>query len=305
MIAFIVRRLLLAVPVLLGVSIAAFMMSHLVPGDPVSVMLGERATAEDIARLREQLGFNDPIYIQYVRYVRGAITGDLGNSIRSGQPVIEEIAERFPSTLTLTVGAVILASTLGILLGVLAAISKKGWVDAGIMLFALLGISMPTFWSGILLILLFGLQLGWFPIAGSGPLALVLPTVTLAAPSAAVLARMTRSSVLEAIGNDYVRSARAKGLREWAVVYRHVLRNALIPVITIIGLQFGGLLAGSVIVESVFTRPGLGRYTVTAIQSRDFPQIQGIVLVVAAMYVLVNLAIDVLYAVIDPRIRYE
>ncbi len=305
MTAFIFRRLLLAVPVLLGVSIAAFMMSHLVPGDPVSVMLGERATAEDIDRLREELGFNDPIYVQYFRYVRGAVTGDLGNSIRSGQPVIEEIAERFPSTLTLTIGAVIVASGVGVLLGVLAAISKKAWVDAAIMLFALLGISMPTFWSGILLILFFGLQLGWFPIAGSGPLALVLPTVTLAAPSAAVLARMTRSSVLEAIGNDYVRSARAKGLREWAVVYRHVLRNALIPVITIIGLQFGGLLAGSVIVESVFTRPGLGRYTVTAIQSRDFPQIQGIVLVVAAIYVFVNLAIDVLYAVIDPRIRYE
>lgn len=305
MTAFILRRVLLVVPVLIGVSIAAFMMSHLVPGDPVSVMLGERATAEDVARLREELGFNDPIYVQYFRYVRGAVTGDLGSSIRSGQPVIEEIAERFPSTLTLTISAIAVASVVGVLLGVSAAISKKSGVDASIMVFALLGISMPTFWSGILLILFFGLQLEWFPIAGSGPLALVLPTVTLAAPSAAVLARMTRSSVLEAIGNDYVRSARAKGLRERAVVYRHVLRNALIPVITIIGLQFGGLLAGSVIVESVFTRPGLGRYTVTAIQSRDFPQIQGIVLVVAAMYVFVNLAIDLLYAVIDPRIRYE
>lgn len=305
MASFILRRVLLVIPVLLGVSIAAFMMSHLVPGDPVSVMLGETATAEDIARLREELGFNEPIYVQYWTYVQGALTGDLGNSIRSGQPVLSEIADRFPSTLMLTVSAIIVASIVGITLGIGAAVSNKAWVDAAIMMFALLGISMPTFWSGILLILLFGLQLGWFPIAGSGPMALVLPTVTLAAPAAAVLARMTRSSVLEVVGVDFVRSARAKGLRERVIVLRHVLRNALIPIITIIGLQFGGLLAGSVIVESVFTRPGLGRYTVTAIQSRDFPQIQGIVLVVAAIYVFVNLAVDLSYAVIDPRIRYE
>ncbi len=305
MASFILRRVLLVIPVLLGVSIAAFMMSHLVPGDPVSVMLGETATAEDIARLREELGFNEPIYVQYWKYVQGALTGDLGNSIRSGQPVLSEIADRFPSTLMLTVSAIIVASIVGITLGIAAAVSNKAWVDAAIMMFALLGISMPTFWSGILLILLFGLQLGWFPIAGSGPMALVLPTVTLAAPAAAVLARMTRSSVLEVVGVDFVRSARAKGLRERVIVLRHVLRNALIPIVTIIGLQFGGLLAGSVIVESVFTRPGLGRYTVTAIQSRDFPQIQGIVLVVAAIYVFVNLAVDLSYAVIDPRIRYE
>ena len=173
------------------------------------------------------------------------------------------------------------------------------------MAFALLGISMPAFWSGILLILFFGLSLGWLPIAGSGPKAMILPTITLAAPAAAVLARMTRSTVLEVLGQDFVRSARAKGLRERVVVVRHVLRNALVPVMTIIGLQFGGLLAGSVIVESVFSRPGLGRYTITAIESRDFPQIQGIVLVTAAIYVFVNLAVDLLYAVIDPRIRYR
>jgi peptide/nickel transport system permease protein len=305
MATFVIRRVLLAIPVLVGVSIFAFLMSHLVPGDPVSVMLGERATAEDEARLREQLGLNDPLYVQYWRYVTGAVTGDLGTSIRSGQPVLTEIAERFPSTLTLTLTSIVVAVVLGIALGIAAAVSGRAWLDAAIMLFALLGISMPTFWSGILLILLFGLYLGWFPIAGEGPMALVLPTITLSAPAAAVLARMTRSSVLEVVGHDFVRSARAKGLREHVVVFRHVLQNALIPVITIIGLQFGGLLAGSVIVESVFSRPGLGRYTVTAIQSRDFPQIQGIVLVVAAMYVLVNLAVDLAYIVIDPRIRYE
>lgn len=302
---YIAKRVLLVIPVLIGVSIIAFLMSHLVPGDPVTVMLGERATAEDAARLREELGFNEPLYTQYLIYVQGVVQGDLGNSIRSGQPVLTEIRDRFPSTLVLTLSAIVVASAVGITLGVAAAVARRGWIDGAIMAFALLGISVPTFWSGILLILLFGLRLEWLPIVGTGPLALVLPTVVLAAPAAAVLARMTRSTMLEVLGVDFVRSARSKGLRERAVIVRHVLPNALIPVVTIVGLQFGGLLAGSVIVESVFTRPGLGRYTITAIQARDFPQIQGIVLVVAALYVFVNLAVDLLYAVLDPRIRYE
>jgi ABC-type dipeptide/oligopeptide/nickel transport system permease component len=303
--SFIIKRVLLVVPVMFGVSIAAFLMSHLVPGDPVSVMLGETATAEDMERLREELGFNDPIVVQYVRYIGGVFKGDLGTSIRSGQPVLTEIVDRLPSTAALTLSAVVLAAVVGITLGVVAAVRGGGWADSLIMAFAMLGISMPTFWSGILLILFFGLMLGWFPIAGEGPMALVLPTVTLAAPAAAVLARITRSSVLEVIGLDFIQSARSKGLAERIVIMRHVLRNALIPIITILGLQFGGLMSGSVIVESVFTRPGLGRYTITAIQSRDFPQIQGIVLVIAAIYVFVNLAVDLLYAVIDPRIRYR
>jgi ABC-type dipeptide/oligopeptide/nickel transport system permease component len=302
---YLIQRILLVIPVLFGVSIAAFMMSHLVPGDPVVVMLGDRATAEDTVRLREELGLNDPIYVQYARYISGVLQGDLGTSIRSGQPVIDEIWARFPSTLVLTSCACALAAVVGITLGIAAAVSRNGAVDAGIMTFALIGISMPGFWSGILLILLFGLKLGWFPIAGSGPKALVLPTIALAAPAAAVLARMTRSSMLEVLGQDFVRTARAKGLREQVVVVRHVLRNALVPVVTIIGLQFGGLLGGAVIIESVFSRPGLGRYTITAIESRDFPQIQGIVLFTAAIYVFVNLAVDLLYAVIDPRIRYR
>ncbi|MEJ7838086.1 MAG: ABC transporter permease, partial [Thermomicrobiales bacterium] len=248
---------------------------------------------------------NDPIVVQYGRYIRDALTGDLGTSIRSGQPVLSEIMARFPSTLILTTTAIIAASVVGISLGIAAAITKKGIVDAGIMLFALLGISMPAFWSGILLILFFGLKLGWLPIAGTGPKALILPTIALAAPAAAVLARMTRSSMLEVIGQDFVRTARAKGVSERIVVIRHVFRSALVPVITIIGLQFGGLLGGAVIIESVFSRPGLGRYTITAIESRDFPQIQGIVLFTAAIYVFVNLAVDLLYAVIDPRVRYR
>jgi peptide/nickel transport system permease protein len=303
--SFILRRIVLVIPVMFGVSVAAFLMSHLVPGDPVSMMLGETATAEDVERLREELGFNDPLVVQYGRYISGVLQGDLGTSIRSGQPVLDEIVERLPSTATLTLTAVVVAAVVGVTLGVVAAVKGGGWADATIMGVAMLGVSMPTFWSGILLILLFGLVLGWFPIAGEGPMALVLPTITLAAPSAAVLARITRSSVLEVVGLDFIQSARSKGLTERIVILRHVLRNALIPVITIIGLQFGGLMSGSVIVESVFTRPGLGRYTVTAIQSRDFPQIQGIVLVVAAIYVFVNLAVDLFYAVIDPRIRYR
>ncbi len=300
-----IQRILLVIPVLIGVSLVAFMMSHLVPGDPVSVMLGQNATKEDYVRLKHQLGLDDPLYTQYWRYVSNAVQGDFGRSIRSDQPVLTEIWSRFPSTLELTVCAVITAAIVGMSLGVLAAVSKRSIVDAGIMTFALVGISMPGFWSGILMILLFGLKLGWLPIAGSGWKSLIMPTITLAAPAAAVLARMTRSSMLEVLGQDFVRTARSKGLRDRSVVIRHVLRNALVPVITIIGIQFGALLGGAVIVESVFSRPGLGRYTVTAIEQRDFPQIQGIVLFAAAIYVFVNLAVDLTYAVIDPRIRYR
>ncbi len=305
MTGYALRRIAAVIPVLVGVSILAFLMSHLVPGDPVAVMLGQHGNAEDAARLRRELGLDDPLYVQYGRYVARAVQGDLGDSIRSGQPVLREIWERFPSTLTLTICAVVVAVVVGVLLGIAAAASGRATTDAGIMAFALLGISMPYFWSGILLILLFGLKLGWLPIAGTGLKALVLPTITLAAPAAAVLARMARSTMLEVLNQDFVRTARAKGLREQIVVGRHVLKNALIPVVTIVGLQFGGLLTGAVIVESVFSRPGLGRYTVTAVQSRDFPQIQGIVLVSAAIYVFVNLVVDLLYATIDPRIRYQ
>lgn len=302
--AYILRRTLQVVPVLLGVSVVAFLISHLVPGDPVTVMLGTQGTAEQAAILREELGLNDPIYVQYARFIGHAVQGDLGKSIRTDQPVLTEIQERFGTTLSLTVVAVLAATIVGMSLGIAAA-SSGPVGDAAIMGFALLGISMPYFWSGILLILLFGLTLDWLPVAGSGWKAMILPAITLAAPASAVLARMTRSTMLEVLNQDFVRTARAKGLRERIVILRHVLKNALIPVVTIIGLQFGGLLAGSVIVESVFSRPGLGRYTVTAIQSRDFPQIQGIVLVTAAIYVFVNLAVDLLYAVLDPRIRYR
>ena len=304
--AFLTRRLLLLVPTLLGVTLATFLMLHLTPGDPVTIMLGEFASASDVARLRAELGLDRPIVVQYLKFLGRAVRGDLGSSIRSRRPVQEEIAERLPPTMVLALAAQVLAVCAGITAGVTAAAARRPSVDSAIVAVTLVGLSMPTFWSGLLLILLFSLTLGWLPITASGGLrALILPAVTLAAPAAAVLARVTRASVLEVLRQDYVRTARAKGVSERLVVYRHGLRNALIPVLTVAALQFAGLVAGAVIVESVFSRPGLGRLAVTAILSRDFPLAQGIVLVVASMYVFVNVGVDLVYGVLDPRIRYQ
>ena len=304
--AFLTRRLLLLVPTLLGVTLATFLMLHLTPGDPVTIMLGEFASASDVARLRSELGLDRPIVVQYLKFLGRAVRGDLGSSIRSRRPVAEEITERLPPTLVLALAAQVLAVCAGIIAGVTAAAARRPSVDSAIVAVTLVGLSMPTFWSGLLLILLFSLTLGWLPITESGGLrALILPSVTLAAPAAAVLARVTRASVLEVLRQDYVRTARAKGVSERLVVYRHALRNALIPVLTVAALQFAGLVAGAVIVESVFSRPGLGRLAVTAILSRDFPLAQGIVLVVASMYVFVNVGVDIVYGVLDPRIRYQ
>ena len=304
--AFLTRRLLLLVPTLLGVTLATFLMLHLTPGDPVTIMLGEFASASDVARLRAELGLDRPILVQYLKFLGRAVRGDLGSSIRSRRPVQEEIAERLPPTMVLALAAQVLAVCAGITAGVTAAAARRPSVDSAIVAVTLVGLSMPTFWSGLLLILLFSLTLGWLPITASGGLrALILPAVTLAAPAAAVLARVTRASVLEVLRQDYVRTARAKGVSERLVVYRHALRNALIPVLTVAALQFAGLVAGAVIVESVFSRPGLGRLAVTAILSRDFPLAQGIVLVVASMYVFVNVGVDLVYGVLDPRIRYQ
>ena len=292
-------------PVLLAVSVLVFLMSHLTPGDPATIMLGENATAADVERLRHQLGLDRPLAVQYGRYLAGVARGDLGRSIRSGRPVALEIWERFPPTLQLTLAAMAIAAVAGVLLGSLAATARTGATDALLMGTSLLGISMPSFWLGLLLILLFGLLLHWFPIAGEGGWrALVLPAVTLGAQAAAVLARLTRASLLDVLPSDFVRTARAKGVAGARVLFRHALRNALIPVVTVMGLQFGALLGGAVIVESVFARSGLGRFAVAAVQSRDFPVIQGIVLFAAAVYALVNLSVDVAYLVLDPRITY-
>lgn len=303
---FLVRRLFLLVPTLLGVTAATFLMLRLTPGDPVTIMLGEFASASEVARLRTELGLDGPLLLQYGKFVSRAVRGDMGVSIRSRRPVAEEIRDRLPATIQLALAATLIAVLGGVIAGVTAATSRRAAVDSAVMAFTLLGLSMPTFWSGLLLILLFALTLGWLPITEStGLRALVLPAVTLALPASAVLARITRSSVLEVLGLEYVRTAHAKGLSGGTVVYRHALRNALIPVLTIVGLQFGGLLAGAVIVESVFSRPGLGRLAVSAILSRDFPMAQGIVLVVAVTYVFVNLGVDLLYGLVDPRIRYQ
>lgn len=303
MIQFFLQRLFAAVPVVIGVTVLAFSMSHLTPGDPVSIMLGERATAEDVARLRAQLGLDEPLPVQYGRFISHAVRGDLGTSIRSGQPVLREIADRLGPTGALTGAAMLLAIVIGVTLGTLAAVARSPVTEAIIMVFALLGISMPTFWSGLLFIMLFALTLNWLPVTGTGLSGLILPAVTLALPAAAVLARITRSSLLEVLNQDYIRTARSKGVRPARVTVKHALRNAFIPVLTIIGLQFGGLMAGSVIVESVFARPGIGRFAVNSILARDFPQIQGIVLLAGLLYVVINMLVDLLYGVFDPRIQ--
>lgn len=305
MLGFILRRLLASLFVLFGVSLLAFSMTHLVPGDPVSIMLGERATAAEVERLRKELGLDRPIYAQYLAYLTRALQGDLGHSIRSNQPVLAEIASRFGSTMQLSLVATLLAVLFGVGMGVIAAVARSPLVESLTMGIALLGLSMPTFWSGLLLILLFSLELRWLPVVGGGWRGLILPSLTLALPAAAVLARMTRSSLLEVLSQDYVRTARAKGLGEQIVVLKHALRNALIPILTLIGLQFGGLLAGAVIVESLFARPGVGRLAVGAILARDFPLVQGVVLLAGLVFVLVNLVMDLLYSAVDPRIQHR
>jgi peptide/nickel transport system permease protein len=299
------RRVIAVVPVLLGVTLAVFSMLFLVPGDPVKMMLAEFVTMPDqIARMRAELHLDEPIALQYARFVGGALRGDLGTSIRSRRPVTTEIGENVASTMQLALASMLVAIALGVPLGLIAALSRNSWLDVGSMAVALLGVSMPSFWLGLLLIFVFSLHLAWFPATGGGDLQhLVLPAVTLGTIAAAIIARLTRSSVLEVLGQDYVRTARAKGLGWWSVVIRHALGNALIPVITIFGLQFGNLLAGAVIVETVFSRPGLGRLIVGGILSKDFPLVQGTVLVVATSYVLINVLVDVAYALVDPRIR--
>ncbi|HZS87691.1 MAG TPA: ABC transporter permease [Chloroflexota bacterium] len=304
MLTFVLRRLMLLVPILFGVSVVVFLTVHLVPGDPVQIMLGHSPSGTNIQQLRHELGLDAPLPVQYLRYVGNALHGDLGTSIRSSRPVIAEIGDRFPATFQLTLAAMALAILLGVSVGVLAAASRSPVLEGVLMLGATLGVSLPSFWVGLLLIYLFALQLGWFPVLGSTSLrGLVLPAVTLALPAAAVLARVTRSSLVEVLHQDYIRTARAKGLAWSRIVRSHALRNGLIVVLTIVGLQFGGLMAGSVIVESVFARPGLGSLAVAAIQSRDYPEIQGIVLVFAVIYVVINLVLDVLYGLINPRIR--
>jgi peptide/nickel transport system permease protein len=305
---YVLYRLIAAVPVLLGVSIAVFFMVRLVPGDPVQIMFANQPqpTPEQRQAMRRQLGIDLPIYHQYVRFIGGAVQGDLGKSFRSKRPVGPEIIERLPNTLRLTAASLAVAIVIGMTAGILSATFKGSWLDRLSMLTSIVGISIPGFWLGLMIMLLFAVRLRWFPVAGADTWRhLVMPAFTLGLISSAVLARLTRASMLEALNQDYVRTARAKGLAEVFVVWRHALRNALVPIVTIIGLLIGGLLSGTFIIEAVFAYPGIGLLAVNALQTRDFPMIQGIVLFVAVVYVAVNLVTDLLYGLLDPRITYS
>jgi ABC-type dipeptide/oligopeptide/nickel transport system permease component len=307
MLTYVRRRLLLAVPVILGVSVVVFSIVHLLPGDPVlAILSGANATPEQVAELRAQLRLEDPLLVQYLRFLGRAARGDFGRSIFSKRPVIDEIADQLPSTLQLAGTAILIAAVVGLALGIAAAVRYNTWVDRLAMLVALGGVSMPSFWLGLVLILVFSLQLGWLPATGHGGLSrLVLPAATIGLNYSAVIARLVRSSLLEVLGNNYISTARAKGLSESPVVLKHALGNALIPVTTIIGVQLGNLLAGTIVVETVFSRQGMGRLAVTAVLDKDYPLIQGVVLVSALGYVLVNLLVDLTYSVLDPRIRHR
>lgn len=296
-------------PVLLGVSFLVFLIFFLTPGDPVRAMLGDMgqgASPEDIEQIREQLGLDRPWYVQYADFLYRAVQGDLGRSFQSDRPVFGQVASRFPLTLRLTVISLLLAGVIGVSAGIASAVRPRGVLDAVVTLVVLLGVSMPVFWLGILMMHAFALQLGWLPPSGIGSWRhLVLPSLTVAFPSIAFIARMMRSSLLEQLSEDYIRTARSKGLRESVVIYRHALKGALIPVVTTLGLQFGHLLGGAVVVETIFSLPGLGRLTVDAIQGRDLPMIQGAILWIAVVFNLVNLGVDVAYVALDPRIRYR
>jgi peptide/nickel transport system permease protein len=334
MVRYLLRRLALTIPILLGVSLLVFLMLHSAGGDPAQTILGARADPGSIAELRRELGLDRPLLVQYVAFLAGAVHGDFGRSYRSNTPVVAEIAARFPATIELAVAAMVIAVVTGVVFGTLAAVRRHSLLDYVSSTVVLLGVSLPTFWLGLILIIIFGLWLRWLPISGrvdprlgadpSLPFLtlasllhgnwavakdalrhLILPALTLAAWPAAIVARMTRASLIESLGQDYVRTARGKGLPEQLIVVSHAARNALLPVLTVVGLEFGTLLGGAVVTETIFSWPGLGQLTVTAIGARDYQIVQGVVVLLGAVFVLLNLLVDVLYAVLDPRIHYE
>lgn len=324
---YLFKRLLYMVPVLLGITLIVFFMLHMIPGDPAMVLLGQDATPEDIERLREILGLNDNIFVQLFRYLKQIASFDLGTSIFQNEPVNELIKETFPATLELAVVSLLISLVIAVPLGVISAVKQNTWIDYISMIFAQLGISMPVFWLGVLLILEFSVNLGLLPSFGRGePLSegmkmlilqgdwttlieslrrLIMPAASLGVMGSALISRMIRSTMLEVLDMDYIRTARAKGTDEFKVVMKHAFRNAALPVITIVGLQFGNLLGGAIVTETVFAWPGIGRLIVTAISQRDFPVVQGTVLVIAASFAIVNLIVDLLYAVINPRISHQ
>lgn len=334
MVNYIIKRLLALIPILIGVAVIVFLIVHLIPGDPAQTMLGERATDQALARLREQMGLNDPLPVQFWRYVKDLLRGDLGRSIMSNNPVSAELTQRFPATLELSFFAMMFAVFVGVPAGIFASINQNSWFDNLSMLIALIGVSMPIFWLGLMFIWLFAVELGWFPPSsriGVGldfaPITnlyvidsilklnftalkdvlhhLVLPAVALGTIPMAIIARMTRSSMLEVLKKDYIRTGFAKGLKKKVVIFKHALKNAMVPIITVVGLQFGVLLGGAVMTETIFSWPGLGKYLVDAIYARDFPIVQGGILFFAGVFVIVNLIVDLSYALVDPRIQYE
>lgn len=318
MFKFIVRRLLQTIPVLIGVSILVFSLMHLIPGDPAVIMSGESAPEEQVENMRERLGLNDPLHVQYFNYISNAVQGDLGSSIRSGRDVTTEISGRFWVTIELTVYSTILSIFMGLIAGIVSATRQYSFADTSLMIIALFGVSMPNFWLGLMLIQWFAIGIdlpawipfidntAWFKPSGWGEISqLVLPVITLGTSGAAIIARMTRSSMLEVINQDYIRTARAKGVKERVVIYRHALKNALIPVVTVVGLQFGSLLGGAVLAETVFAINGMGKLIIDSIQARDFPIVQGTILVAALLFVLVNMLVDITYRFLNKRIDLE
>jgi ABC-type dipeptide/oligopeptide/nickel transport system permease component len=304
--SFLVRRLLLTIPVLLGVATLVFSLIHLIPGDPVQAMLGESASPESVDELRSRLGLDRPLYVQYFSFLKGVAHGNLGTSLRTSEPVTTAIADRLPATFELAAAAMLVAVIIAIPLGVLAASRAGTAVDHVATTLALVGISMPNFWLGPLLAIVFAVELGWLPVSGRGTLAqLVLPAVTLGAPLAAVLARTTRASVIDELRELYVTAARARGVSRMRAVLKHAFRNSLIPIVTVLGLQLGAVLTGAVITETIFAWPGVGRLLIQSISFRDYPLVQGCILLIALTYVSMNLLTDLAYGLLDPRIRYE
>ncbi|NLE50103.1 MAG: ABC transporter permease [Chloroflexi bacterium] len=330
---YLARRIIESIPVIIGVSILVFMLLHLIPGDPASAMLGERATPENVEALRERLGLNKPLYEQYLLWVGRMLQGDLGHTVRGNIPVADEIGARFPATIELSLAALFVATVVGVPLGIISGIKRNSIIDTLTMFGALFGVSIPIFVLGLLLIFLIGVEWGWLPFVGrltsgagierrtgmhvidsllSGNFAgfkdavehLILPTITLATVSLAIIARITRSAMLEVLNQDYIRTARAKGLKARHVVMTHAFRNALLPIVTIIGLSLGRLLSGAVLTETIFSWPGVGKWLFDSIIARDYPIVQSMTLIIALVFIVVNLAVDMLYAVIDPRIRY-
>lgn len=303
----------MAVPVLLGVMVLVFLILHLSPGDPAVTVAGPDAPPETIQAVRTELGLDKPLYVQFATYLKNVLTGDLGRSIRSREPVVSLIGKTFPNTVQLALAGVVVAVIISIPVGVVSAVRRNSWVDNASRFAAFLGVSMPVFAVGLLAMYLFAYKLRWLPLSGyGGPLFtlqglrhLILPALTVSSFSIAVLTRLTRSSMLEVVGQDFIRTARAKGLAERSVIFKHALRNALLPVVTVLGIQFGALMGGAVVTETIFAWPGVGRLSINAILTRDFPVVQGVVLLVSTVFVLANLLVDLLYAAIDPRINYE